>query len=57
MYDEIMGFIEKSLSPLFGFRKGHSTEQCPVVMLEAWEKVLDEKGTAGAILTDLYLIV
>ena len=54
MYDEIMGFIEKSLSPyLFGFRKGHSTEQCLVVMLEAWKKVLDEKGTAGAILTDL----
>ena len=54
MYDEIIEFIEKSLSPyLFGFRKGHSTEQCLVVMLEAWKKALDEKGTAGAILTDL----
>ena len=54
MYDEIINFIENSLSPyLFGFRKGHSTEQCLVVMLEAWKKALDEKGTAGAILTDL----
>ena len=54
MYDEIIDFIENSLSPyLFGFRKGHSTEQCLVVMLEAWRKALDEKGTAGAMLTDL----
>ena len=54
MYKEIMDFIGNSLSSyLFGFRKGHSTEQCLVVMLEAWEKALDEKGTAGAILTDL----
>ena len=39
MYDEIIDFIENSLSPyLFGFRKGHSTEQCLVAMLEAWKK-------------------
>ena len=54
MYDEITDFIEKSLSPyLFGFRKGRSTEQCLLVMLEAWKKALDKKCTAGAILTDL----
>lgn len=54
MYNEIIDFIEKSLSPyLFGFRKGHSTEQCLLVMLEAWKKALDENGYAGAILTDL----
>ena len=54
MYKEIMDFIGNSLTPyLFGFRKGHSTEQCLVVMLEAWKKTLDVKGTAGAILTDL----
>ena len=54
MYKEIFEFIENSLSPyLFGFRKGHSTEQCLVVMLETWKIALDEKGYAGAILTDL----
>ena len=54
MYVEIIDFIEESLSPfLFGFRKGHSTEQCLVVMLEAWKKALDNKEYAGAILTDL----
>ena len=54
MYIEIIDFIEKSLSPfLFGFRKGHSTQQCLVVMLEAWKKALDDKKCAGTILTDL----
>ena len=54
MYTEIIDFIENSLSPfIFGFRKGHSTEQCFVVMLEAWKRALDDKGYAGAILTDL----
>ena len=48
MYTEIINFIENSLSPfLFGFRKGHSTEQCLVVMLEAWKKALDDKEYAG----------
>ena len=46
--------MDKYLSPyLFGFRKGHSTEQCLIVMLEIWKKALDEKKVAGAILTDL----
>ena len=54
LYIEIINFIENSLFPfLFGFRKGHSTEQCLVIMLEAWKKALDNKGYAGAILTDL----
>ena len=54
MHTEIIDFIENSLSPfLFGFRKGHSTEQCLVAMLEAWKLAIDDKGYAGAILTDL----
>ena len=54
MYNEIIEYIENSLSKyLFGFRKGHSTEQCLVVMLEAWKKALDDKGVSGAVLTDL----
>ena len=54
MYEEIFEFVEKHLSPyLFGFRKGHSTEQCLIVMIERWRKILDEKGYAGALLTDL----
>ena len=54
MYNQILSYIDKFLSPyLFGYRKGYSTEQCLIVMLELWNKALDSKGTAGAILTDL----
>ena len=54
MYNQILAYIDKFLSPyLFGFRKGHSTEQCLIIMLEAWKEALDEKKNAGAILTDL----
>ena len=54
MYDPIYSYIEKFLSPfLFGFRKGHSTQQCLLVMIEMWKKALDEKKVAGGILTDL----
>ena len=54
MYNQIIDYIQTHLSPyLFGFRKGHSTEQCLVIMLEEWKKQLDKKYNAGAILTDL----
>ena len=54
MYNQILVYMDKYLSPyLFGYRKGHSTEQCLTVMLELWKKALDSKETAGAILTDL----
>ena len=44
MYNQILSYIEKHLSLyLFGFRKGHSTEQCLNVMFERWKKALDEK--------------
>ena len=54
MYNQIIDYIQTHLSPyLFGFRKGHSTEQCLVIMLKEWKKQLDKKYNAGAILTDL----
>ena len=54
MYKQIVSYVDKFLSPyLFGFRKGHSTEQCLLKMLEAWKKAADEKKFGGAILTDL----
>ena len=54
MYESIYLYIEKFLSPyLFGYRKGHSTQQCLLVMIETWKKALDNKKVAGAILTDL----
>ena len=54
MYNQIHSYIDKYLSPyLFGFRKGHSTEQCLNIMLESWKKALDKKQCAAAVLTDL----
>ena len=54
MYNPILIYIENHLSPyLFGFRKGHSTEQCLNIMLENWKKALDSKKCVGAVLTDL----
>ena len=39
MCDSIFSCIEKFLSPyLFGYRKGHSTQQCLLVMIETWRK-------------------
>ena len=54
MYNQIIIYIEKYLSPyLFGFRKGHSTEQCLNVMIESWKRALDQNKYVGAVLTDL----
>ena len=54
MFNEISQYIDKFFSPyLFGFRKGHSTEQCLLTMIEFWRKALDNKGSVGAVLTDL----
>ena len=49
MYNQILAYIEKYLSPyLFGFRKGHSTEQCLNVMIERWKRALDKKKHVSA---------
>ena len=36
-----------------GFRKGHSTQHCPLVMLETWKNSVDKGKVFGALLTDL----
>ena len=55
MCNQIFSHIDKKLSPyLFGFRKGHSTEQCLNVMIERWKKDLDKNKYVGAVLTDLF---
>ena len=54
MFYEISLYVDKYLSPyLFGYRKGHSTEQCLMVMTELWRQALDNKKSAGGVLTDL----
>ena len=36
-----------------GFRKGHSTQQCLLAMLEKWQRTVDIGKAFGALLTDL----
>ena len=54
LYDQIYSHMDKYLSPdLCGFRKGYSAQYCLMIMLKRWNKALDKKIIAGAILTDL----
>ena len=36
-----------------GFRKGHSTQQCLLAMLEKWKRSIDSGKAFGGLLTDL----
>ena len=54
IYYQINKFMNDKLSPyLCGFSKNHSAQNCLLLMIEKWRKSLDNKGYAGAILTDL----
>ena len=54
MFEQINPYIEIFLSPyMFGYRKGHSTEQCLVIMIEMLKKARDNNKSGGEILTDL----
>ena len=54
MYKQISEFFENILSKYqCGFRKGFSSQQCLLAMLEKWRKSLDRGGSFGALLTDL----
>ena len=54
MYKQISEFFENVLSKYqCGFRKGFSSQQCLLAMLEKWRKSLDRGGSFGALLTDL----
>ena len=44
---------EYPLPYLCGYRKGFSTQQGLLSLLERWKKVLDKKGYGGAVLMDL----
>ena len=54
MFKQISKFFENIFSKnQCGFRKGHSTQQCLLAMLEKWKRSLDSYKAFGALLTDL----
>ena len=54
MYTQLYNYFEFFLSDSqYGFRKGYSSQQCLLTMVEKWKKNLDKGGSCGALLTDL----
>ena len=52
--DQLNDHFEQILSKFqCGFRRGFSSQHCLIYMIEKWKKSLDNKGAAGALLTDL----
>ena len=46
--------VDNFLSPyLYGYRKGFSTQQALLSLIEKWKNILDKKGYGGAVLMDL----
>ena len=54
MQKQISGYINNYLSPyLCGCRKGFSSQQALMSLIENWKRVLDKKGFGGDVLRDL----
>ena len=54
MLHQISDYMENILSIyLCGFRKGMSTQNCLLLLIEKWKKCLDKTGKCGVLLTDL----
>ena len=54
MFKEMSQFFDKIFSKYqCGFRKGFSTQQCLLAMLEKWKRAIDNGKCFGALLTDL----
>ena len=52
MSNRLSTYFEKILSKFqCGFRKGFSTQQCLLLMLEIWKHAIDNKNVFGALLT------
>ena len=50
----MIGYINNYVSPyLCGYRKGFSSQQALMSVIENWRRVLDKKGIGGAVLMDL----
>ena len=55
MFKQISEFFEKVFSKnQCGFRKGNSTQQCPLAMLQKWKRSVDSGKAFSALLTDLF---
>ena len=54
MYNQLYNYFDNIVSPnQFGVRKGHSAQQCRLVMIEKFKEATDKGHEFGALLIDL----
>ena len=54
MFKQMSSFFYNIFSKYqYGFRKGFSTQQCLLALLEKWKRSIDRGKVVGALLTDL----
>ena len=54
LYNQLYSYFDNILSAnQFGFRKGHSAQQCLLVMIEKFKEAVDKGHEFGALLADL----
>ena len=55
MFAQMSNFFDNFLSKQqCGFRKGYSTQQCLLALLEKWRRAVDDGQMFGALLIDLF---
>ena len=55
MFKQMSSFFDDMFSKYhYGFRKGFSTQQCLLALLEKWKRSIDRGKAFGALLTDLF---
>ena len=54
MFKQVGDFMENVFSKFqYGFRKGYSTQQCLIDLMEKWKSATDKGKSFGPLLTDL----
>ena len=54
MFSQMSAYLGEIFSKYqYGFRKGYSTQQCLLALLEKWKAAVDKGKVFGALLTDL----
>ena len=54
MFSQMSAYFDEIFSKYqYGFRKGYSSQQCLLALLEKWKAAVDKGKVFGALLTDL----
>ena len=54
IFNQLNDYFESKLFKFqCGFPKGYSAQYCMLLLLEKWKKCIDNKGSAGALMTNM----